>query len=89
MGPTASGKTALSLLAARQLGGEIVCMDSMQLYRGMDIGTAKPTKEERAAVPHHMLDILDPAQEYSVSQYAQDARAWLDRLTAPILPNSR
>ena len=85
VGPTASGKTALSLLAARQLGGEIVCMDSMQLYRGMDIGTAKPTKEERAAVPHHMLDILDPAQEYSVSQYAQDARAWLDRLAAPIL----
>ncbi len=85
VGPTASGKTALSLLAARQLGGEIVCMDSMQLYRGMDIGTAKPTKEERAAVPHHMLDILDPAQEYSVSQYAQDARTWLDRLTAPIL----
>ncbi len=85
VGPTASGKTALSLLVARQLGGEIVCMDSMQLYRCMDIGTAKPTKAERAAIPHHMLDILDPAQEYSVSQYARDARAWLDRLAAPIL----
>ena len=85
VGPTASGKTALSLLVARQLRGEIVCMDSMQLYRGMDIGTAKPTPAERAAVPHHMLDILNPDQDYSVSQYAQDARPFLDRISVPIL----
>ncbi len=85
VGPTASGKTALSLLAAKRLHGEIVCMDSMQLYRGMNIGTAKPTAEERAAVPHHMLDILDPSEEYSVSQYARDAREFLDRLAVPIL----
>ena len=85
VGPTASGKTALSLLVAQALHGEIVCMDSMQLYRGMDIGTAKPTEAERAAVPHHMLDILDPSQDYSVSQYAQDARPFLDRISVPIL----
>ena len=85
VGPTASGKTALSLPVAKRLGGEIVCMDSMQIYRGMDIGTAKPTKAERAAVPHHMLDILDPREPYSVSQYAQDARAVIDGIGVPIL----
>ena len=85
VGPTASGKTALSLLAAKALGGEIVCMDSMQIYRGMDIGTAKPTKEEQAAVPHHMLDILPPWAEYSVSRYAQDAHAVIGRVRLPIL----
>ena len=85
VGPTASGKTALSLLVARRLGGEIVCMDSMQVYRGMDIGAAKPTPAERAAVPHHMLDILDPTQDYSVSQYARDARTVIDGLAVPIL----
>ena len=66
VGPTASGKTALSLPVAKALGAEIVCMDSMQIYRGMDIGTAKPTPAERALVPHHMLDLLSPDQEYSV-----------------------
>ena len=62
VGPTASGKTALSLLVARQLKGNILCMDSMQIYRRMDIGTAKPTPAERAAVPHHLLDLLEPDQ---------------------------
>lgn len=57
-GPTASGKTALSLKTAKILGCEIVCMDSMQIYRGMDIGTAKPNAEEQSQVPHHMLDIV-------------------------------
>ena len=85
VGPTASGKTALSLLAAKRLSGEIICMDSMQIYRGMDIGTAKPTVEERAAVPHHLLDILDPAQEYSVSQYASDARRTIEKVAVPLL----
>ena len=85
VGPTASGKTALSLPVAKRLGGEIVCMDSMQIYRGMDIGTAKPTPEERALVPHHMLDFLAPDQEYSVSQYALDARKVIDQLAVPIL----
>lgn len=85
VGPTASGKTALSLPVAQRLGGEIICMDSMQIYRGMDIGTAKPTAQERALVPHHLVDILPPDAAYSVSQYAQDARAVIDRVKIPVL----
>ena len=60
---------------ARRLGAEIISLDSMTIYRGMDIGTAKPTADERAAVPHHLLDIVDPADEYSVAQYVDDAAA--------------
>ena len=60
-GPTASGKTALGVALAQRLGGEVVSADSMQIYRGMDIGTAKPTPEEMQGVPHHMIDIADPA----------------------------
>ena len=67
-GPTASGKTALGVALAQRLGGEVVSADSMQIYRGMDIGTAKPTPEEMQGVPHHMIDIADPAQNYSVSR---------------------
>ena len=85
VGPTASGKTALSLPLAKALGAQIVCMDSMQVYRGMDIGTAKPTKAEQSLVAHRMLDILPADAAYSVSQYAQDARYWLDRIPVPIL----
>lgn len=72
-GPTASGKTALSIRVAKALDCEILCMDSMQIYRGMDIGTAKPTKEEMAGVPHHMLDVADPRENYSVAMYQQQA----------------
>ncbi|MBR4392668.1 MAG: tRNA (adenosine(37)-N6)-dimethylallyltransferase MiaA [Oscillospiraceae bacterium] len=72
-GPTASGKTALSLRLAEALNGEIVSADSMQIYRGMDIGTAKATPEEQAAAPHHMIDIVDPGEDYSVSRYVEDA----------------
>lgn len=75
VGPTASGKTALSVWLAQALGGEIVSFDSMQVYRRMDIGTAKPTPEERCGVPHHMLDVADPAENYSVSRYVQEADA--------------
>ena len=75
VGPTASGKTALSVRLAQALGGEIVSFDSMQVYRRMDIGTAKPTPEERCGVPHHMLDVADPAENYSVSRYVQEADA--------------
>ena len=85
VGPTASGKTALSLRLARELGGEILCMDSMQIYRGMDIGTAKPTAEERAQAPHHLLDIADPAEPFSVTQYTALARPLLESIDAPIL----
>lgn len=73
IGPTASGKSALSLRLAREIGGEIVCMDSMQIYRGMNIGTAKPTQEEQREVPHHMLDIVSPTDSYDVATYACDA----------------
>lgn len=85
VGPTASGKTALSLRVAKALGGEIICMDSMQLYRGMDIGTAKPTAQERAMIPHHMLDILAPDETFSVSQYAQQAESIIRGLSTPLL----
>ena len=74
-GATATGKTSLSLLLAESLSGEIVGCDSMQIYRGMDIGTAKPTAAERARAPHHMIDILDPTEEFSVSQYKAGAEA--------------
>ena len=79
-GPTASGKTALSLRLAGALKGEIVSADSMQIYRGMDIGTAKATPAEQAEVPHHMLDLLEPGENYSVSRYVEDASAVCDAL---------
>lgn len=81
-GPTASGKTDLSLALAEKHGCEIVCMDSMQIYRGMDIGTAKPTAEERARAPHHMLDIADPRDSYSVAQWVEDASACIRDIQA-------
>ena len=66
VGPTASGKTALSLRVAKALGGEIVCMDSMQIYRDMDIGTAKPTKAELSQAPHHLHSFLSPKEKESI-----------------------
>ncbi len=74
-GPTASGKTALSIRLAKAHQCEIICMDSMQIYRGMDIGTAKPTAEEMAGVPHHMLDVADPGESFSVARYQEMAEA--------------
>ncbi len=74
-GPTASGKSELAVKLALRFGGEIVCCDSMQIYRGMDVGTAKPTAAERAAVPHHMTDVADPDTVYSAADYAEDAAA--------------
>lgn len=74
-GPTATGKTALSMELAKKLGGEIVSADSMQIYRGMDIGTAKVTKAEMQNIPHHMIDIADPSEDYSVSRYVEEADA--------------
>ena len=81
-GPTASGKTALGVALAQRLGGEVVSADSMQIYRGMDIGTAKPTPEEMQGVPHHMIDIADPTENYSVSRYAKEAAACVDDILA-------
>ena len=72
-GPTASGKTELSLILAERNGWEIACMDSMQVYRGMDIGTAKPTESERKRVPHHLLDVCDPRDNFSVAAYREMA----------------
>ena len=72
-GPTASGKTALGIRLAREMGWEILCMDSMQIYRRMNIGTAKPTAEEMQGVPHHLLDLCEPTESYSVSDYREAA----------------
>jgi tRNA dimethylallyltransferase len=74
-GPTAAGKTAVGLELARRMNAEIVSLDSMAVYRGMDIGTAKPNAEERRHVPHHLLDIVDPSEEFSVAQYLHAALA--------------
>ena len=73
VGPTASGKTALAIDLCHRLSGEVVSCDSMQVYRGMDIGTAKPTAEEQAAAPHHLIDFLSPGTPYSAADYARDA----------------
>lgn len=75
MGPTASGKSALAMAIAQSLPVEIVSVDSAQVYRGMDVGTAKPNSKERDAVAHHLIDILDPDQAYSAARFAEDARA--------------
>ncbi len=75
VGCTASGKTALAIELAKRLDGEIICCDSMQIYREMNIGTAKPTETERAAVPHHMTDFLSPEVAYSCADYVKDAEA--------------
>ena len=72
-GPTASGKTALAVALARELDGEVVSCDSMQVYKYMDIGTAKPTVEEMQGIPHHMLSVAEPEEEFSVSRYCQMA----------------
>ncbi len=73
IGPTASGKSALGVFLAKQFAGEVIACDSTQLYRGFDIGTAKPTHTERASVPHHLLDILDPAEESTAGGYRERA----------------
>ena len=74
-GPTAVGKTALSLSLAERLSGEIISSDSMQIYRGMDIGTAKPTAAEMAKIPHHLINIVSPNSSYSCADYERDANA--------------
>lgn len=81
-GPTASGKTALSIALAQRYGGEVVSADSMQIYRGMDVGTAKPTLEERQGIPHHLLDVADPEENFSVARYVELASACVDDILA-------
>ena len=81
-GPTASGKTALAVELAKALNGEVVSCDSMQIYRRMDIGTAKPPKEEMQGIVHHMIDICDPTEDYSVSRYTEMATPIVDDILA-------
>jgi tRNA dimethylallyltransferase len=82
VGPTATGKSGLGVALAEALGGEVVNTDAMQLYRGMDIGTAKITEEERRGVPHHLLDVLDVTETASVAAYQRDARGCVEKLLA-------
>jgi len=79
-GPTATGKTALGALLAKKANGEVVSADSMQIYKYMDIGTAKPSEEEKLGVPHHMIDIIPPWEDYSVSRYVSDAARCIDAI---------
>ena len=82
VGPTASGKTRLAVELALALDGEVLSCDSMQLYRGMDVGTAKPTREEMRGVPHHMIDVIDPGESFSVSRYVELADPILQDILA-------
>jgi len=82
MGPTASGKTALSVQLAQKLNAEIISVDSALVFKGMDIGTAKPTLEERAGIPHHLIDILDPAESFSTGAFRWQALALMADITA-------
>ena len=84
-GPTASGKSAVALALAERVPAEIISVDSALVYRGMDIGTAKPTPAERAAAPHHLIDIRDPATPYSAAEFVRDAQ----RLIADIRARGR
>lgn len=81
-GATASGKSALAMALAERMPVELISADSAQVYRGMDIGTAKPSAAERQRVPHHLLDICDPADPYSAARFAVDARAAIDEVRA-------
>ncbi|HEY8027793.1 MAG TPA: tRNA (adenosine(37)-N6)-dimethylallyltransferase MiaA [Burkholderiaceae bacterium] len=82
MGPTASGKTGSALAIAADRPAEIISVDSALVYRGMDVGTAKPTRAELAAVPHHLIDILDPAESYSVMQFREDTLRLVEQILA-------
>ncbi|MGR8930801.1 MAG: tRNA (adenosine(37)-N6)-dimethylallyltransferase MiaA [Gammaproteobacteria bacterium] len=82
MGPTASGKTALSVAMAHALNAEIISVDSALVYRGMDIGTAKPSPAERGGIPHHLIDILDPCESFSTGQFKAMAQALMDEIHA-------
>jgi tRNA dimethylallyltransferase len=82
MGPTASGKTALAVQLAQALNGEIISVDSALVFKGMDIGTAKPTLDERGGIPHHLIDILDPSESFSTGQFRNEALALMADITA-------
>lgn len=81
MGPTASGKTALGVELAKEINGEIISVDSALIYKGMDIGTAKPTVEEMQGVPHHLISIIDPSESYSVASFRKDSLQLISEIT--------
>lgn len=81
VGPTASGKSALALELARRHDGEIICADSRTVYKGMDIGTAKPTPAERAEIPHHILDVITPDQVFTAAEFKRRALLWIDDIS--------
>jgi len=85
VGPTASGKSQAALILAERLGAEIVSVDSMLVYRGMDIGTAKPSREDRNRMPHHMIDVTDPSERFTVSRYRNEARRAIGTIARPLL----
>jgi tRNA dimethylallyltransferase len=85
VGPTASGKTDAGIAVASRLGAEIASVDSMLVYRGMDVGTAKPTREQQRALPHHLLDLAEPSERFTVARYQQAARDVLTRVPDPLL----
>src|SRR4051812_10918499 len=85
VGPTASGKTDAGIAVATRLGAEIVSVDSMLVYRGMDVGTAKPTAEQRRALPHHLMDLAEPSERFTVARYQHEADDLLERVPAPLL----
>ncbi len=82
VGPTASGKTALAVSLAERFNAEIVSADSMQIYKGMDIATAKPSEEEKRGVPHHLMDFLDPGQSYNVAAFCEDAKKSIEDIVS-------
>lgn len=82
VGPTASGKTALAVKIAKKYNGEVVSADSMQIYRKMNIGTAKPDEAEKEGIPHHMIDIVDPVENYSVAQYVKEAKRVIEDINS-------
>ena len=85
LGPTAAGKTGMAIEIARRLGAEVVSVDSMQVYRGMNIGTAKPTVIERRGVPHHLIDVVEPEEEFSVAEFRRMGRAVMVEADRPII----
>ena len=90
LGPTGSGKTALSLALGEHFNGEIVSCDSVAVYRGMDLGSAKPSAEEQRRLPHHLIDVANPDQPFTAGEYSRQARAALRKIAAPqaICPSS-
>ncbi|MFB3050973.1 MAG: tRNA (adenosine(37)-N6)-dimethylallyltransferase, partial [Acidimicrobiia bacterium] len=85
LGPTASGKTEVAIEIAGRIGAEVLSVDSMQVYRGMDIGTAKPSVIERRGIRHHMIDVVDPESEFSVAEFRRQGRAVMNSADSPLI----